>query len=99
MMTHQEGSKVVSDRALVGVGRCEVAVQYPQYPAVRFWDKDPGQQRIRLTHSDRDAVAGVLREAYSKGQLDDEEFEDRLDLAMRAKIEADIVPLTVNLGI
>src|SRR5699024_3657259 len=48
---------------------------------------------------DRDAVAEVLREAYSKGQLDDEEFEERLDLAMRAKIEADIVPLTDDLGI
>ena len=76
-----------------------MAVQDPQYPARRFWEKDTGQQHIRLTHIDRDAVAEVLREAYSKGQLDDEEFEERLDLAMRAKIEADIVPLTDDLGI
>ena len=52
-----------------------MAVQDPQYPARRFWEKDTGQQHIRLTHTDRDAVAEVLREAYSKGQLDDEEFE------------------------
>src|SRR5699024_12745117 len=57
------------------------------------------QQEIRLSRIAREAVAEVLREAYRRGQLDDEEFEERIDLAMRAKIEADIVPLTDDLGI
>lgn len=76
-----------------------MAVQDPQYPARRFKEKETGQQHIRLTHADRDAVAEVLREAYSKGQLDDEEFEERIDLTMRAKVGADLAPLTEDLGV
>lgn len=74
-------------------------MQDPQYPARRFWEKDTGQQHIRLTHADRDVVAEVLREAYSKGQLDEEEFDERLDRAMRARIGAELVPLTEDLGV
>ncbi|MDT0331017.1 DUF1707 and DUF4870 domain-containing protein [Nocardiopsis lambiniae] len=51
-----------------------------------------------MTHTDRDAVAEVLREAYSQGQLDEDEFEERLDQAMRAKYGADLEPLTQDLG-
>lgn len=76
-----------------------MAVQDPQYPARRFWEKDTEQKHIRLTHADRDAVGEVLREAYSKGQLDDEEFEERIDLAMRARIGADLAPLTEDLRV
>ena len=43
-------------------------------------------------------MAEILREAYSKGQLDEDEFEDRLDQAMRAKFGADLEPLTSDLG-
>jgi uncharacterized Tic20 family protein len=41
----------------------------------------------------------VLREAYSQGQLDEDEFEERLDTAMRAKIGAELEPLTSDLGV
>ncbi|WP_026128108.1 DUF1707 and DUF4870 domain-containing protein, partial [Nocardiopsis lucentensis] len=47
---------------------------------------------------DRDTVAEMLREAYSLGQLDEEEFDQRLDLAMRAKVRADLEPLTRDLA-
>lgn len=41
----------------------------------------------------------ILREAYGKGQLDEDEFEERLDQAMRAKFGADLEPLTLDLGL
>ncbi|MBQ1083346.1 MULTISPECIES: DUF1707 and DUF4870 domain-containing protein [unclassified Nocardiopsis] len=79
-----------------------MAVQNPQKPPRRNpWDQSPAvpEPHIRLTHADRDAVAEVLREAYSQGQLDEDEFGDRLDHAMRAKVSADLVPLTADLGV
>lgn len=79
-----------------------MAVQNPQKPQRRNpWDQSPvvPQPQIRLTHADRDAVAEVLREAYSHGQLDEDEFGDRLDQAMRAKVSADLAPLTADLGV
>lgn len=79
-----------------------MAVQNPQNPQRRNpWDRSPAApaQQIRLTHADRDAVAEVLREAYSQGQLDEAEFEERLDQAMRAKVGNDLVSLTADLGV
>lgn len=79
-----------------------MAVQNPQKPQRRNpWDQGPAvpQPQIRLTHEDRDAVAEVLREAYSHGQLDEDEFGDRLDQAMRAKVSAELEPLTADLGV
>ncbi|WP_306369735.1 DUF1707 and DUF4870 domain-containing protein [Nocardiopsis sp. CC223A] len=63
----------------------------------RPWERP--QPQIRLTHADRDAVTEILREAYGKGQLDEDEFEERLDQAMRAKFGADLEPLTLDLGL
>jgi len=74
-----------------------MAVQNPQRR--NPWEPAVPEPQIRLTHADRDAVAEVLREAYSQGQLDEDEFGDRLDRAMRAKISGDLVPLTSDLGI
>ncbi|QKW31611.1 DUF1707 and DUF4870 domain-containing protein [Nocardiopsis sp. MT53] len=72
-------------------------MQEPQHPVRRPWERP--QPQIRLTHADRDAVTEVLREAYGKGQLDEDEFEERLDRAMRAKFGADLEPLTQDLGL
>ncbi|WP_374224000.1 DUF1707 and DUF4870 domain-containing protein [Nocardiopsis sp. MG754419] len=44
-------------------------------------------------------MAEVLREAYSMGQLEEDEFDERLDRAMRAKVASEMVPLTVDLGV
>jgi uncharacterized Tic20 family protein len=54
---------------------------------------------IRLTHADRDAAAEQLQEAYALGRLDEEELDHRLDLAMRAKVPADIEPLMRDLQV
>lgn len=70
-----------------------------QYPVKRPGDRSNIQPHLRLTHADRDAVAEVLREAYSHGQLDEDEFEERLDTAMRAKVGAELEPLTADLGV
>ncbi len=70
-----------------------------QYPVRRPGDRSGIQPHLRLTHADRDAVAEVLREAYSHGQLDEDEFEERLDAAMRAKVGAELEPLTADLGV
>ncbi|GAA2051990.1 DUF1707 and DUF4870 domain-containing protein [Nocardiopsis rhodophaea] len=53
----------------------------------------PADPAIRLTHADRDAAAETLKEAYADGRLDDDEFEERLGLAMQAKFPADLEPL------
>lgn len=57
-----------------------------------------GSPELRLSHADRDAVAEVLREAYSKGQIDDDEFGQRVDVAMSAKYPSELAPLTADLG-
>ncbi|GAA1120373.1 DUF1707 and DUF4870 domain-containing protein [Nocardiopsis composta] len=49
--------------------------------------------QIRLTHADRDAAAEQLRQAFSEGRLDEEEFDERIDAALKAKFPADLEPL------
>ncbi|GAB3206250.1 DUF1707 and DUF4870 domain-containing protein [Marinactinospora thermotolerans] len=53
--------------------------------------------QLRVTHADRDAVADRLKDAFADGQLDETEFDQRLDLAMNAKVRADLVPLLQDL--
>ncbi|HJE61233.1 MAG TPA: DUF1707 and DUF4870 domain-containing protein [Nocardiopsis listeri] len=65
----------------------------------RPWVPNEPRPQVRLTHQDRDAVAEVLREAYAKGQLEEDEFDERLDQAMRAKVASELVPLTTDLGV
>ncbi|MFW5415443.1 DUF1707 and DUF4870 domain-containing protein [Nocardiopsis sp. CNT-189] len=48
---------------------------------------------MRLTHADRDAAAEHLRQAFSEGRLDEEEFDERIDAALKAKFPADLEPL------
>lgn len=57
-----------------------------------------GGPELRLSHADRDAVAEVLQEAYSKGQLDEDEFDQRVDSAMSAKYPSELEHLTADLG-
>lgn len=53
----------------------------------------------RLTHADRDAAAEVLKEAYARGQLDEEEFDHRLSVAMSAKYPTEVEPLLTDLQV
>lgn len=54
---------------------------------------------LRLTNDDRDAVAELLKDAFGEGQLDYEEFQHRLDLAMQAKTRKEIEPLLSDLAV
>lgn len=65
----------------------------------RPWSPSAPRTQVRLTHADRDAVTEVLREAYAKGQLEEDEFDERIDQAMRAKVASELVPLTEDLGV
>ncbi|MFC3999875.1 DUF1707 and DUF4870 domain-containing protein [Nocardiopsis sediminis] len=83
-----------------------MAVHEPMTPPgpERRWGAVPGPSgsaspnpQLRLTHADRDAVAERLREAYAAGQLDDDELEERLGLALRAKVGSELTPLLSDL--
>ncbi|HCA84756.1 MAG TPA: hypothetical protein DEQ61_04215 [Streptomyces sp.] len=52
---------------------------------------------LRASDADRDRVAEVLREAVAEGRLDMAEFDERLDAAYRARIYAELEPLTRDL--
>ncbi|MEE2044849.1 DUF1707 domain-containing protein, partial [Nocardiopsis tropica] len=73
-------------------------MQDPQYPARRPWEPQ-AQPQIRLTDAQRDSVIQVLQEAFSQGQLDEEELDERTGKAMKAKFGADLAPLTEDLGV
>ncbi|PDP88407.1 hypothetical protein CQJ94_06330 [Glycomyces fuscus] len=73
-------------------------MQDPQYPARRPWEPQARPQ-IRLTDTERDAAIKVLQEAFSRGQLDEEELDERTDRAIRAKFGSDLAPLTEDLGV
>jgi hypothetical protein len=48
---------------------------------------DPG---MRVSHDERTQVADRLSKHYGDGRLDEEEFNERLDRAMKAKTRADL---------
>jgi hypothetical protein len=54
-------------------------------------------QGMRVSDADRADVADRLAKHYSDGRLDQAEFDERLDRAMRAKTRADLVVLLADL--
>ncbi|WP_328663545.1 DUF1707 SHOCT-like domain-containing protein [Streptomyces sp. NBC_00328] len=52
---------------------------------------------LRVSDADRERVAEELREAVAEGRLDMDEFEERLEQAYRARVHADLAPLTGDL--
>ncbi len=73
----------------------------PPTPNGRGWPdtrRDAHNPQLRLTHADRDAVANLLKEAFAEGRLDNDEFDERLGSAMRAKVHADLEPLVGDLA-
>lgn len=53
--------------------------------------------QIRVSHAERDAVAGILQQAVVDGRLSMEELDERLEAALRAKTYADLEPLVADL--
>ena len=60
------------------------------------WGRGSSGQRstpdpnIRVSHAERQDVADRLSKHYGDGRLDEEEFNERLDRAMKAKTRADL---------
>jgi uncharacterized membrane protein len=52
---------------------------------------------MRVSDAERAAIADRLAEHFSNGRLDEAEFSDRLDQAMRAKTMADLTGLLADL--
>lgn len=59
--------------------------------------QQPDPSQLRVSDADRHQVAEVLREAAAEGRLDLEELDERLEAAYKAKVYADLVPLTLDL--
>ena len=54
---------------------------------------------IRASDADRDVVVAALREAYTAGRLDIEEFDERMSAAYASKTWGDLRRLTVDLPV
>ena len=52
---------------------------------------------MRVSHADRTEVADRLSKHYGDGRLDEDEFNERLDRAMKAKTQADLHGLFADL--
>lgn len=66
-------------------------------PAVRATPGEVAPAELRASDADREKVADVLREALAEGRLDMEEFNERLDVAYRARTYGELAPLTRDL--
>ncbi len=57
----------------------------------------PANPSMRVSNADRTEVADRLSKHYGDGRLDEEEFNERLDRAMKAKTQADLHGLFADL--
>ena len=57
----------------------------------------PDRGNLRASDTDRDRVAGILREATAEGRLTMEELDERLDAVYAAKTYAELEPITHDL--
>jgi hypothetical protein len=57
----------------------------------------PADPQMRVSDADRAEVADRLSKHYSDGRLDQAEFEERLEQAMKAKTQADLDGLFTDL--
>ena len=56
----------------------------------------PRDRNLRVGDSEREAVAGVLREQHLQGRLTSDEFQERLDRCFAAKIYGDLDALVAD---
>jgi len=70
------------------------------WPAVGIpADRSPSiAPSVRASNADRNAIAERLRDAFTDGRLDEEEFDVRLQAALSAMTRADLEPLLADLG-
>jgi hypothetical protein len=60
-------------------------------------DSPDNQPELRISDTDRDRAAEVLREAHAQGRITVDELDERLTSVYSAKTEADLVPVTRDL--
>src|SRR5690606_4147434 len=58
---------------------------------------DPGRDRLRVGHAERDAAAEALRDAAADGRITLEELEERLERALQARTYAELDALFEDL--
>jgi len=76
-----------------------------QAPSSPSWTRGPSSRRrasypdpgLRVSDADRAEAADRLSKHYSDGRLNEEEFNERLDKAMKAKTHADFGGLFADL--
>ncbi|RCG25018.1 DUF1707 and DUF4870 domain-containing protein [Sphaerisporangium album] len=59
---------------------------------------DAQHPRLRVTDHDRDGVVEQVTAAYAEGRLSKDEFDERLHLAMTARVHADLEPIVRDLN-
>jgi Domain of unknown function (DUF1707) len=52
---------------------------------------------LRASHTERDAAAGQLQDAFAEGRLDDTEFDERMRAALTAKTHAELDAVVADL--
>ena len=57
----------------------------------------PERREMRISDTERDNVASILREAAGDGRLDLQELDERLDAVYAAKTYGDLEPITRDL--
>lgn len=67
--------------------------------AVPYGGPDGGHDpaRLRVSDSEREQVAEILRQAAGEGRLDFAELDERLERAYAARTYAELVPITADL--
>jgi uncharacterized protein DUF1707 len=60
-------------------------------------DSPDQRPELRISDTDRDRAAEVIREAHAQGRITVDELDERLSSVYAAKTEADLVPVTRDL--
>lgn len=61
------------------------------------WQGRAADDRMRVSDADRERVAARLRDHFAEGRLTQEELDERISAALRAKTAGDLRPLTADL--
>ncbi|MEU9884652.1 DUF1707 and DUF4870 domain-containing protein [Sphaerisporangium sp. NPDC051011] len=59
---------------------------------------DASHPQLRVTDHDRDTVVEQVTTAYAEGRLSKDELDERLHLAMTARVHADLAPIVRDLN-
>jgi uncharacterized protein DUF1707 len=61
------------------------------------WQGRATDDRMRVSDADRERVAALLRDHFAEGRLTQEELDERISAALRAKTAGDLRPLMTDL--